>query len=236
MFDRDVVVRALSAEVGVLRRMLSGVSEEEAVLPTRCPPWDVAALAVHTVGALHRVLVVLDAGTPEGSGPLVSAAGYYAPDVRFSPTVNADRVERAVRAAEGRADAAEPGRVLETWWKELSTRLSVEPVDRVVVTRHGDPMLLTDFLVTRVLELVVHGVDLADALGRDPWTTAEALDVVRDLLFGAADPVALEGVFPGALSERGGGLAAVRAVTGRAGAAPDRGAWERAGVRLLALG
>jgi hypothetical protein len=31
----------------------------------------------------------------------------------------------------------------------------------VVLTRHGDRMLLTEFLRTRVLELAVHGLDLA---------------------------------------------------------------------------
>ncbi|WP_236567743.1 MULTISPECIES: maleylpyruvate isomerase N-terminal domain-containing protein [unclassified Nocardiopsis] len=98
--------------------MLSGLAEQEAVLPTRCAPWDVAALAVHTVGAVERVSVMLDAGVSEGpgSGPLVSAAGYYAPDVRFSAAVNADRVGGAVGAAACRADAAEPGRVLGACW------------------------------------------------------------------------------------------------------------------------
>ncbi|WP_370462371.1 hypothetical protein [Nocardiopsis sp. FR6] len=90
--------------------------------------------------------------------------------------------------------------------------LGAEPVDRVVVTRHGDRMLLTDFLVTRVLEAVVHGLDLADALGREPWTRREALAVVLASLFGGADRSVVEG----ALSEREAGLAAARAVTGRA--------------------
>ncbi|NYH50919.1 hypothetical protein HNR06_000508 [Nocardiopsis arvandica] len=218
-----------------MERVLLGLSEEEAALPTRCVPWDVAALAAHTVGALHRVLVMLDADAPEGAGPLVSAAGYYAPDVRFSPEVNADRVASAVRAARG-AGPGEPGRVLGVSWGKLAARLAVEPVDRVVVTRHGDPMLLTDFLVTRVVELGVHGLDLADALGRDPWCAEEALAVVVRLLFGGSDGGAVERVLPGALSDRAGGLAAVRAVTGRSGSDAGRDALEAAGVRFLALG
>jgi hypothetical protein len=40
-----------------------------------------------------------------------------------------------------------------------------------VRTRHGDVMLLTEFMRTRVLELAVHGLDLATGLGRDPWLT-----------------------------------------------------------------
>ncbi len=235
MFKRDVVISAISSEVGVLKRVLLGLSEEEAALPTRCVPWDVAALAAHTAGALHRVLVMLDADTPEGAAS-VSAAGYYAPDVRFSPEVNAERVGSALEAAARGADAGEPGRVLGASWAELAVRVAAEPVDRVVVTRHGDPMLLTDFLVTRVVELGVHGLDLADALGRDPWLTDEALAVVVRLLFGGCDGGVVERVLPGALSDRAGGVAAVRAVTGRSGSDAGRDALEAAGVRFPALG
>jgi hypothetical protein len=53
-----------------------------------------------------------------------------------------------------------------------------EPEGHVVRTRHSDPMLLSEFLLTRVVEVAVHGLDLADALsasrspGRKPWTSA----------------------------------------------------------------
>ncbi|PDP86324.1 mycothiol maleylpyruvate isomerase [Glycomyces fuscus] len=225
---------ALAAEVAALEGVLSGLSEAEAGLATRCAPWDVAALAAHTVGAVVRVEGMLVTEAPEGA--LVSAAGYYSPDARFSVEVNRERVDSAVEAAARRADAGEPGRVLRERWAVLEPVLRGASAGRTVVTRHGDPMLLSEFLVTRVVEVVVHGLDLADALGREPWTTGRGLDVVRGLLFGSADAEALEGVFPGALSERGAGLAAVRAVTGRAGSGGGRVALEEAGVRFLALG
>ena len=53
-------------------------------------------------------------------------------------------------------------------------------------TRHGDPMLLAEFLRTRVLELAVHGLDLAAALDREPWMTAPAAGVTEDLLLPSA--------------------------------------------------
>ncbi|HEY7921089.1 MAG TPA: hypothetical protein VIE45_15615, partial [Streptosporangiaceae bacterium] len=56
---------------------------------------------------------------------------------------------------------------------------------RVVRTRHGDPMLVTEFLRTRVLELAVHGLDLAAALDREPWMTFQAAQVTEDLLLPA---------------------------------------------------
>ncbi|MFE9241975.1 maleylpyruvate isomerase N-terminal domain-containing protein [Nocardiopsis sp. NPDC006938] len=235
MFDRFAVESALAAEVSALEEVLLGLSETEVVLPTRCVPWDVAALSVHTVGSLHQVMVALEGEAPSVSEPLVSAAGYYVPEVRFSPEVNAARVEGAVERAARREDAAEPGRVLRESWRALGRRLADESADRRIVTRHGDPMLLTDFLVTRVVETVLHGWDLADALGREPWTAGAAVEVVHGVVFGAVDPRELRRVLPD-LAGPGGASAAVRAVTGRSDSPVDRAALEAAGVRFLALG
>lgn len=236
MFGQGEVVVALRAESVALEGVLSGLSESEAVLPSRCAPWDVAALSAHTVGALLRVGSMLEEAPPEPGVVLVSAAGYYAPDVRFSPEVNGERVRSAVVAAEGRGDAGEAGRVLRERWWPLLGRLAAEEGDRVVVTRHGDPMRLTDFLVTRVVEVLVHGLDVADALGREPWSTREGLGVASRLLFGGADMVAVERVLPGAGDGGAGTVAAVRAATGRGGPVVDRGALVAAGVWLPALG
>lgn len=58
---------------------------------------------------------------------------------------------------------------------------------RVVRTRHGDAMALAEFLVTRVVEVGVHGLDLAAALGREPWLTPAAAEVATALLTGGRD-------------------------------------------------
>jgi uncharacterized protein (TIGR03083 family) len=227
---------ALRAEAAALEGALSGLSEAEVVLPSRCVPWDVAALSAHTVGALLQVERMLEGAAPEPGVGLVSAAGYYSPDVRFSPEVNGERVRSAVVAAGRRVDAVEPARVLRERWAPLAARLAVEDGDRVVVTRHGDPMRLTDFLVTRVLEALAHGLDLADALGREPWASREGLGVVVRLLFGEADAVVVEGLLPGVGDGGAGSVAAVRVVTGRGGPVVDPGALRAAGVWFPALG
>lgn len=234
--ERDRVLAALSAEATSLENALSGLSEREAVYTTRCPPWDVAALAVHTVGSLYQTTVALEGPSPAAAEVSVSAFGYYRPEVRFSPEVNRARVESAVEKAARRSDAGEPGRVLGRVRREPSARLAVEPLDRAVRTRHGDAMTLTDYLVTRVMELSLHGLDLADALGRDPWISPEGLVLVRDVLFGAADRDALERVLPGVWDGGEATVAAVRAVTGRSSERVERSVLEAAGARLPALG
>jgi hypothetical protein len=47
-------------------------------------------------------------------------------------------------------------------------------------------MLLIDFARTRVVELGLHGIDLARGLARPPWLTSEAADVLEDLLLPAS--------------------------------------------------
>jgi hypothetical protein len=106
---------------------------------------------------------------PEPAGPdLVSAAGYYRADRRFSPATNADRVQSAQRGAAALAGAVARARDFELARRQAELALRDAPPGRVVATRHGDRMLLTEFLRTRVLELAVHGLDLAAALACEP--------------------------------------------------------------------
>jgi hypothetical protein len=49
-------------------------------------------------------------------------------------------------------------------WQRVDQLCRAEPEDRVVRAGHGDAMLLSQFLVTRVVEVAVHGLDLAEAL------------------------------------------------------------------------
>jgi hypothetical protein len=91
-------------------------------------------------------------------------------------------------------------------------------------------MLLTDFMVTRVVEVAVHGLDLAAALGRPAWMTAQAADVVSELLVG-----------PGGFAEVSGlGWEQVTFLAKATGRVPitdgERRRIDEAGVRWLALG
>lgn len=55
-----------------------------------------------------------------------------------------------------------PDRLIEVWW--------------------GPRMRLDEFLKTRVLELVVHGIDMTDALRREPIATNEGLSITTRIL------------------------------------------------------
>jgi len=168
---------------------LSGLDAGGWERPTRCAPWNVAALFAHASGTVNRLPAMLAAEPPARAE--VSAAGYYKPDHRFAPDVN------AVRVGAAQTEAAEVGpaqllRDFDSIRDSVSAACVAEPANRVVTSRHGDPMLLTDFLVTRVAELGLHGLDLADALEVEPWFTLPAVEVVSELLLGADDSAAAD--------------------------------------------
>lgn len=167
LFARQVLF-AFRVEAIMLTTAMYKTTPLDWTLPTRCSPWNVAALFGHVLTAVARICDMLDAPAP--SAATVNAAGYFQPDARFSPLANAERVEAAARMA---ADVPVTDLLVrfDVAWREVLLKSAREPIERVVRTRHGGAMLLTDFLQTRVLEMGVHGLDLAAALGRPPWLT-----------------------------------------------------------------
>lgn len=181
----DELNAAFATEAGALADAMRAVTAPGWRRPTRCPPWTVKELLAHTVTAVERTLDMLDAGevTDMPAGDLVPADRYYVPDQRFDPDVDRARIVDAQRRAT--VPATELVAEFDRVWQAVAERVAGEPADRRVVTRHGDPMRLTDFQVTRVVEAATHGLDLADALGVPPWLTGSAADVVEGLVFGA---------------------------------------------------
>ncbi|MCD0445154.1 maleylpyruvate isomerase N-terminal domain-containing protein [Glycomyces sp. A-F 0318] len=217
---------ALTAESARLAAVLDGLAPADWARPTRCDPWDAAALAAHVTMTTERLDAMLDA--PEPAAATVDAAAYYRPDERFSPRTNAIRVDSATEAA--RAGGPAVAAAFAAAWRRVADRCAAEPLGRRVTTRHGDPMTLADFLTTRVVEVCVHGIDLADALDRPRWATPEAAAVVTGLLLGAGHGDALAAL----------GLAPVAFIAKATGREPFTGA-ERAlaedrGLTWLALG
>jgi uncharacterized protein (TIGR03083 family) len=181
---------AFRAEAQALASAAGAVDESDLTRPSPCPPWTIAALLCHTITAAGRIDQAVAAGRAgadarDGAGPrgrLVDARGYYSPDERFSSAVNADRIDTAAQLAADLGTASAMRAELAAATERTLTVLRTEPPDLEVRTRHGDRMLLTEFLVTRVVELGVHGLDLATGLGRPPWLTPPAAEVIEDLL------------------------------------------------------
>lgn len=148
-------------------------------LPPRCPPWDVRVLVGHMVRDLDRLLTYLadpapDAATrdavtyfrsydPRAEGPRITADSVDVADRYGTPAELVDGFESTLRRCLEEAGREDPTRV-------LGTRLTTIRLD--------------EFLKTRILEIGVHGMDLAAALGREPWLTSAAASVVLSSLMG----------------------------------------------------
>ena len=225
--DLPGVLDVFAAEAAALGRAVAGVEDDaEWDRATRCAPWSARELLGHVCVVLGWVPGMLAEAAPGRAE--ISAAGYYRPDHRFDASANAARIALGRERLAGLDPSALPA-AFASVWQDVARRCRREPDDRVVRTRHGDAMLLADFLRTRVVELAVHGLDLADALGHESWLTGPAADLVLELVVGAdADRASGPGLSKELL---------LRGATGRAlptAAEADRPA--SPGLRRLTLG
>jgi uncharacterized protein (TIGR03083 family) len=181
----EMILEAFGAESQRLSEVAAGADDAAFARPSPCAPWTVAELIYHVRMTMGRLPGMLTAPAPAGSG-LVPAAAYYRADQRFSAATNADRIRSAQLGAAALPGAAARARDFAQARQQAWALLQAEPAGRVVQTRHGDRMLLTEFLRTRILELAVHGLDLAAALERQPWMTTPAANVTQDLIVSSA--------------------------------------------------
>lgn len=222
---------AFRREAERLCAVTCGLTVADLQLPSPCPPWTVAGLLCHIVIAAGRVGPALAAARTGIPASLITAAGYYRPDHRFSPAVNADRLGAATALAQRLGSPGVIGAELANTCQRSASLLETTAPATTVRTRHGDYMALSDFAVTRVAELGLHGLDLAAGLGREPWLTDQAQAVLADLLVPGGDLTALE---DGLHCDR---LGVIARLTGRAALAPpDRKVLAALGVRQLPLG
>jgi uncharacterized protein (TIGR03083 family) len=228
--EPGIIREAFGAESRRLSEVVAGLDDAAFAQPTPCDPWTVADLVYHVRMTMGRLPGMIGAPDPAGTD-LVTAAGYYRGDQRFSAGTNAQRIRSAQRGAAGLAGAAARGRDFDEARERAWVALRAAPPGRVVLTRHGDRMLLAEFLRTRVLELAVHGLDLAAGLDRAPWMTAPAAEVTEDLLLPAAAAARLRA---GTGWDR---ITLIAGLTGRRLLTPaETGLVQSAGTGWLALG
>ncbi|MGW0504355.1 maleylpyruvate isomerase N-terminal domain-containing protein [Micromonospora sp. NPDC003241] len=215
---------AFAAECTRLGEVLTTLDDADLARPTDCPPWNLAQLLAHVHTGVGRLADML--ADPAPAQARVDAAEYFGA-AKFTPQVDADRIASAQASGDldsARRVAAEFDRA----WRATVAAVDAYPPDRVVRTRHGDAMTVTEFLRTRVLEVGVHGLDLAAALDQPTWLTPAAGRVIADLLTGGRDVPAELGW------DR---LTLIAKATGRSPrSAAEQALLDSAGLRLLSFG
>jgi uncharacterized protein (TIGR03083 family) len=190
------MIRSYLACVDLARPLLD-VSELEARWeePSPLERMTLGDLAAHLGRAVLTVADYLD--MPSDASPVDAPAYYLAlPGVR-APALD-DDLATSVRERARRGAAAGPAGVREGWDRqreELGRRLPGVDGTRVVAVR-GSALRLDDYLITRMVEVVVHSDDLAVGLGvPGPAFPEEAWSSVLDCLWQvarrSADPLAI---------------------------------------------
>jgi uncharacterized protein (TIGR03083 family) len=169
---------ALRSQCATISRQLLNLSEQEFARPTRLRPWDVRHLAAHLYRDLERVPLAL-----HEQGPVMPSA-----DTDVVTYWDYDRTENAART-QARADlivaSYDTGAALARAFDGMQQRAvsMLDDMDPDVIVRTWAPVMRVDeFAATRVVEVAIHGLDLADALARSPETDDDALEITSDVL------------------------------------------------------
>jgi uncharacterized protein (TIGR03083 family) len=172
------VVDALAREVGSVGQLLHALKPKQWEAPTRCPPLTVRELAAHMMRGAMRIDEMLDKG-PVDAEPEKDAITYF----QFDPGDEGPLiVKRAQEAAAG--FPPDLARAWDLEWTKALQRARTHLGDDPVLPNIFGLIRLSEYLKTRCVEVVVHHMDLDDALGRKLHPDPGALEVVGDVLRG----------------------------------------------------
>ena len=160
--SRSLYLDAAALAVDLIRSPAVGERWDQ---PAVLAEYDVGALAAHLARAVFTLEIYLDAPEPDASADVLDPAAYYAAVLGDADPVDSD-LHRGVRQRS--AAAAESGQAALVADLERSlarqAALDLSP-DRLVAVLGGVVVRLEDYFVTRLVELLVHGDDLARSVG-----------------------------------------------------------------------
>ena len=113
-----------------------------------------------------------------------SAADYYRRPERDTSEYRQRNVERSKQLSRQVLGATSPAQWFDEVTHDAIIKLSHDDLNRVVLIAERGAMRLADWVVTRVVAVAAHGLDIAITLDRQPWTTAAAMTVIRPVLIG----------------------------------------------------
>lgn len=173
--------------------------------PSVLREWQVAGVAGHLLRCLEAVLRYLDAPSPGKTEHLTSAADYYTEvlpaGIDLDDPVHVSIRTRGIERADVGALAI--GTRVRELGPLLRDRLAAEPADRQLRVVNDLAMTLDDYLITRIVEVTVHGDDLAASLALEtPRFSDATLELAISTLVATA-------------RQRHGDVAVLRALTRR---------------------
>lgn len=212
MRDYDVAVQILEAELGQVEQVYRGLTESDWRTPTllrpvdeKLPPWTLFELAGHfdiSIG-LARMLI---ASQQPGQVGRDRVSFFIFPRSEVAPVV----YNYAYTMVEGKHPAQMADVLHETFSATIEESRATPP--GTVGSGYYALMELGEFVPSRVVEAVVHGLDLTDALGQGSMATADGLAMTAAIL----DELIARRYVPGRPADLADDMAWVRAASGRA--------------------
>jgi hypothetical protein len=216
--DYHADVQTLEAELARVEQAFRGLTESDWRRPTllqpldeTLPPWTLFELAGHfdiSIG-LTRMLI---ASQQAGQVGRDRVSFFIFSRVEHAPVV----YDYAYTMVEGKSPGQMTGVLAETFARTIE-EARANPPD-LVGSGYYALMRLGEFVPSRVVEAVVHGMDLTDALGHDPVATPEGVAMTAAIF----DELLARRTVPGRPADLADDLAWVRAASGRAPHADPR--------------
>lgn len=150
--------------------------------------WSVRELVTHTNRAYKTIVEYLE-GDLKDDTEIYSAAGYF----RTVLAEQTPHVHISARAKREAADAADPVALVDEWAAKAERKVADSPADAPVHTFVGE-IALDQYLATRVVELVIHGLDLAAAIDLPTPAPAASSRVALEVLLDLGRPEDLSAI------------------------------------------
>jgi len=202
----------LDRELRAVEEVLAGLTDEDWTRPTRLvpegdvPPWRVADLVAHIDISIGLTLALLD--TVQAGQPGRDRVSFFIADrSQVAPVVYDYAVKHA--ADQTRESLVEQTR--STFGRSLD---GIRATDRSAIgSGFFALMTLEEWVPTRTVEAVVHGIDVTDALGRPSVATPEGMALTAGVL----DDLLARRTVAGRPADLSDDEAWVRAASGRRG-------------------
>jgi hypothetical protein len=180
--DYESSVTVLAGELTKVEQVFGGLTPQEWAMPTRLVPvdaelphWTVFELAGHFDIAIGLTRMLID-GRGDSRPARDRTSFFINPRSETGPVV----YEYAYTMVQGKTPAEMPAVLAETFAKTIEECRSV-PAD-TVGPGYFAPMRIDEFAASRIVEAVVHGLDLTLALGREPMASAEGIAATAAIL------------------------------------------------------
>jgi hypothetical protein len=213
MGSYEDAVRTLEVELGKVEQAFRDLTDDQWQAPTRLlpldqaqPNWTVFELAGHFDISIGLTLMLM-AEPQAGQVGRDRTSFFIFPRSEVAPVV----YDYAYKMVEGKTPRQMPGVLHETFTRTVEGARAMAP--DTVGPGYYALMRLDEFVPSRIVEAVVHGIDLTEAVGREPIATPEGVAVTAGIM---DDLLACKTVAGRPADLAADDLAWVRAASGRA--------------------